>query len=59
MNFDFVSRIFFKFQDIAGKMQQKRLKVSIQKKHLQEITIKHKKYSDLIIVRKNIVLIKN
>ena len=46
-NFKFVSNIFFKFQDIAGKTQRKRLKVNFHEKKLQEMTKKHKGHSDL------------
>ena len=42
--------LFFKFQDIAGKTQQKRLKVNINEINLQEMTIKHK---DLNNYKKN------
>ena len=35
-NFKFVSNIFFKFQDIAGKTQRKRLKVNFHEKNCKK-----------------------
>ena len=35
-NFKFVSKFLFKFHDIAGKTQRKRLKVNIRKKNCKK-----------------------